>query len=150
MIGGAALIFFAYIGFDAVSTAAEESAFPQRDLPIGIVMSLIICTVIYILVAGLLTGILPYTRLNVSSPVSYALLQIGHRFAAASIGRRHCRINNGDAGDVLWADPGFPRHVTRSIDSGFFLQNSQGYPHTGSDYFALWDFNLYSFRAGAY
>ncbi len=86
VIGGAALIFFAYIGFDAVSTAAEESAFPQRDLPIGIVMSLIICTVIYILVAGLLTGILPYARLNVSSPVSYALLQIGHRFAAATIG----------------------------------------------------------------
>ena len=86
VMGGAALIFFAYIGFDAVSTAAEESAFPQRDLPIGIIMSLIICTVIYIIVAGLLTGILPYARLNVSSPVSYALLQIGHRTAAASIG----------------------------------------------------------------
>lgn len=86
VMGGAALIFFAYIGFDAVSTAAEESAFPQRDLPIGIIMSLIICTVIYILVAGLLTGILPYPRLNVSSPISFALLQLGHRFAAGLIG----------------------------------------------------------------
>ncbi len=86
VMGGAALIFFAYIGFDAVSTAAEESSFPQRDLPIGIIMSLIICTLIYIIVAGLLTGILPYSRLNVSSPISYALLQIGHRFAAAAIG----------------------------------------------------------------
>lgn len=86
VMGGAALIFFAYIGFDAVSTAAEEAAQPQRDLPIGIILSLLICTVIYIIVAGLLTGIVPYKSLNVSSPVSYALLQIGHRAAAGLIG----------------------------------------------------------------
>jgi basic amino acid/polyamine antiporter, APA family len=86
VMGGAALIFFAYIGFDAVSTAAEESKMPQRDLPIGIIMSLLICTVIYIIVAGLLTGIMPYSSLNVSSPVSHALLEIGHRTAAGVIG----------------------------------------------------------------
>lgn len=86
VMSGAALIFFAYIGFDAVSTAAEESAFPQRDLPIGIILSLLICTIIYIVVAGLLTGILPYPQLNVSSPISYALLQLGNRFAAGTIG----------------------------------------------------------------
>ncbi len=86
IMGGAALIFFAYIGFDAVSTAAEESALPQRDMPIAIISSLAICTFIYILVSGLLTGIIPYTQLNVSSPISYALLQLGYRFAAGMIG----------------------------------------------------------------
>lgn len=86
IMGGAALIFFAYIGFDAVSTAAEEAAMPQRDLPIGIILSLIVCTLVYIIVSGLLTGIVPYSSLNVSSPISYALLQIGYRTAAGLIG----------------------------------------------------------------
>src|SRR5205085_3874264 len=54
---GAAYIFFAYIGFDAVSTTAQEARNPQRDLPIGIIASLLVCTVLYILVAGVLTGI---------------------------------------------------------------------------------------------
>lgn len=75
---GAAIVFFSYIGFDAVSTAAEETIDPQRNLPIGIIASLFICTVIYIIVALLLTGITPYTVLNVSSPVAYALLRIGY------------------------------------------------------------------------
>lgn len=82
---GAAFIFFAYIGFDAVSTAAEEARNPQRDLPIGILASLGICTVIYILVAGLLTGIVPYQTLNVPSPVADALLRIGQQGASALI-----------------------------------------------------------------
>lgn len=86
VINGASLIFFAYIGFDAVSTTAEEAINPQRDLPFGIVGSLIICTVLYILVAGLLTGIVPYNTLNVSSPISEALLKLGHHFAAGLIG----------------------------------------------------------------
>lgn len=79
---GAALVFFAYIGFDAVSTAAEETINPQRSLPIGIISSVIFCTLVYILVAGLLTGIVPYFELNVPSPVSNALLRIGHPLAA--------------------------------------------------------------------
>jgi APA family basic amino acid/polyamine antiporter len=82
---GAALVFFAYIGFDAVSTAADETRNPQRDLPLGIIGSLIICTVLYIAVAGLLTLISPYPSLNVSSPVSAALLSIGSRSAAAFV-----------------------------------------------------------------
>jgi APA family basic amino acid/polyamine antiporter len=82
---GASLIFFAYIGFDAVSTAAEEAINPKRDLPIGIICSLLVCTIIYILVAGLLTGIVPYAQLNVSSPVSFALLHIGYRFGGAIV-----------------------------------------------------------------
>jgi APA family basic amino acid/polyamine antiporter len=82
---GAALIFFAYIGFDAVSTAAEEARDPQRDLPTGILASLAICTAIYIAVAALLTGIVPYATLNVPSPVADALLHLGYRWAAGLI-----------------------------------------------------------------
>lgn len=82
IVNGAGLIFFAYIGFDAVSTAAEETKEPHRALPIGIIVSLIICTVIYILVAGILTGMTYYSELNVTSPVAMALIKIGHRFAA--------------------------------------------------------------------
>jgi basic amino acid/polyamine antiporter, APA family len=82
---GASLVFFAYIGFDALSTAAEETIKPQRNLPIGIILSVNICTIIYILVAILLTGIVSYTTLNVKSPVSAALLQIGHPITAGIV-----------------------------------------------------------------
>ena len=85
IVDGASTIFFAYLGFDAVSTAAEETRNPQRDLPIGILGSLTLCTVLYILVSGLLTGIVPYRSLNVDSPVSFALLQIGQNWAAGLI-----------------------------------------------------------------
>jgi basic amino acid/polyamine antiporter, APA family len=82
---GAAIIFFAYIGFDAVSTAAEEAANPQRDLPIGILASLGICTLLYIVVSGLLTGVVPYSELGTPSPVSDALLRVGLNWAAGII-----------------------------------------------------------------
>lgn len=79
---GAAVIFFAYIGFDAVSTAAEECRNPAKDMPIGIIGSLLICTLIYIVVAVVLTGIVPSKALNVKEPLSLALMQIGQtRFA---------------------------------------------------------------------
>ena len=74
---GAALIFFAYIGFDAVSTTAEEAKNPQRDLPIGMIASLIICTVLYIAVAAVLTGMVPLDVLNTSEPVAAALKAVG-------------------------------------------------------------------------
>lgn len=86
VIKGASLIFFSYIGFDAVSTAAEEAINPQKDLPIGIIGSLIICTVLYIIVSGLLTGIAHYSTLNVPSPISHALLNIGYKTTAGIIG----------------------------------------------------------------
>ena len=82
---GAALIFFAYIGFDAVSTAAEEARNPQRDLPIAIIGSLAICTLVYVVVAGTLTGIAHYSTLNVASPVSDALLNLGSRVGAGLV-----------------------------------------------------------------
>ena len=74
---GATLVFFAYIGFDAVSTAAQEAKNPQKDMPFGILGSLIICTILYILVSWLLTGIKPYTTLNTASPVADGAQAIG-------------------------------------------------------------------------
>jgi len=85
ILAGASLVFFAYVGFDAVSTAAEEAKQPQRDLPIGIISSLAFCTLIYIVVAGLLTGVVPYTDLNVASPVAHALQLLGFNWASALV-----------------------------------------------------------------
>ena len=82
---GSAYLFFAYIGFDAVSTAAEEVINPQRNLPIGIITSLVICTLLYIVVSALLTGIVPYQYLNVASPISEALMRLEIKFAGALI-----------------------------------------------------------------
>ena len=82
---GAAIVFFAYIGFDAVSTAAEECKNPNRDIPIGIVGSLIICTILYIAVAAVLTGVVPYPSLNNSEPVAFALRAIGMNFGSAVV-----------------------------------------------------------------
>ena len=73
IIRGASVVFFAYIGFDAVSTAAGEAKNPQRDMPIGILGSLVICTIIYIIVALVLTGLLPYPQLSTPKPVATAL-----------------------------------------------------------------------------
>jgi APA family basic amino acid/polyamine antiporter len=73
ILRAAGVIFFAYIGFDAVSTAAQEARNPQRDLPFGILMGLGICTLLYILMSGVLTGLLPYAQLNDAAPVAIAL-----------------------------------------------------------------------------
>ncbi len=74
---GAAYIFFAYIGFDAVSTTAQEAKNPQRDLPIGIIVSLLICTVLYIAVAGVLTGMVRWQDVNIEAPIARAFLDRG-------------------------------------------------------------------------
>src|SRR5271157_1316314 len=78
----AGVVFFAYIGFDAVSTAAQEARNPQRDMPIGILGSLVICTILYILVSGLLTGVVHYDRLNVGAPVSLAIRETGVKWGS--------------------------------------------------------------------
>jgi APA family basic amino acid/polyamine antiporter len=75
---GAAIVFFAYIGFDAISTAAEETRDPQRNLPIGILGGLAICTVIYVIVGAVLTGMVPYTQLAVADPLARALQIAGY------------------------------------------------------------------------
>jgi len=85
VLAGASIVFFAYVGFDAVSTATEEAKNPQRDVPIGIIASLVFCTVVYILVSGLLTGVVPYTELNVASPVAHALQLLGFNWASALV-----------------------------------------------------------------
>lgn len=72
MLMGSSIVFFAYIGFDAVSTAAQEAKNPQRDMPIGIIGSLLVCTVLYILVAAIATGIVPYAQLDVPDPIAVA------------------------------------------------------------------------------
>src|SRR5205814_6726512 len=74
---GAAIVFFAYIGFDAISTAAEETRNPQRNLPIGILGGLAICTLIYVIVGFVLTGMVPYTELAVADPLAHALARSG-------------------------------------------------------------------------
>jgi len=77
IVRGAGVIFFAYIGFDAVSTAAQEAKKPQRDMPIGILGSLAICTVLYIAVALVLTGIVKYTQLSVPDPIAVGVNAVG-------------------------------------------------------------------------
>ncbi|MFL9868067.1 amino acid permease [Paraburkholderia fungorum] len=77
ILRGSAVVFFAFIGFDAVSTAAQEARKPQIDMPIGILGSLVICTVLYIAVAGVLTGLVPYAELNVPDPIAKGVDVIG-------------------------------------------------------------------------
>ena len=75
MLAGSAIIFFAYIGFDSVSTHSEEAKNPKRDLPIGIIVSLVLCTFLYIAVAAVLTGMVKYDKININAPVSDAFAQ---------------------------------------------------------------------------
>jgi APA family basic amino acid/polyamine antiporter len=82
VVRGAAVVFFAYIGFDAVSTAAQEAINPQRDMPIGILTSLAVCTVLYVAVALVLTGIVPYDRLDVPDPIAVGVDAIGVKWLA--------------------------------------------------------------------
>jgi basic amino acid/polyamine antiporter, APA family len=81
VLRGAGVVFFAYIGFDAVSTAAQEARNPKRDMPFGILGSLVICTILYILVSGLLTHIVPYTQLMVPDPVVIGIRATGQHWA---------------------------------------------------------------------
>ena len=85
VMAGAGLVFFAYIGFDAVSTAAQEARNPQKDMPIGIIGSLLICTVLYIAVSAIATGVVPYTELNVPDPIAVAADRAGMGWMATLI-----------------------------------------------------------------
>ncbi|MGI8402921.1 MAG: amino acid permease [Gemmatimonadaceae bacterium] len=85
VLRGAGIIFFAYIGFDAVSTASQEAKNPGRDIPIGILASLAICTVIYIAVGVVMTGLVPYAKLNVASPIAVAVQATGLTWLAPII-----------------------------------------------------------------
>jgi basic amino acid/polyamine antiporter, APA family len=85
VFAGAAFIFFAYIGFDAVSTTAEEAKNPARDLPVGIIASLVICTILYIVVVAILNGLVPFYTLNVNFPVAFAVDSVGLAWAGVII-----------------------------------------------------------------
>jgi basic amino acid/polyamine antiporter, APA family len=80
-IAGAAIVFYAYIGFDSVSTHAEEARNPSRDVPIGIIASLTLCTVLYIAVAAVLTGMVPYDKIDIDAPLSRAFSRVGVTWA---------------------------------------------------------------------
>src|SRR5262252_3493365 len=77
VLAGAAIVFFAYIGFDSVSTHAEEAKNPKKDVPIGIIASLVLCTVLYIAVSGVLTGMVPSSQISIDAPVSKAFEAVG-------------------------------------------------------------------------
>jgi APA family basic amino acid/polyamine antiporter len=85
MLAGAALAFFAYIGFDSVSTHSEEARRPQRDVPIGIIASLVLCSTLYIAVVAVLTGMVPYDQLDMAAPVAEAFGRVGLRWAQGLI-----------------------------------------------------------------
>jgi APA family basic amino acid/polyamine antiporter len=85
ILRGAAVVFFAYIGFDAVSTAAQEASNPQRDMPIGILGSLVVCTLLYVIVGFVITAIVPYDKLNVPDPIAVGVDAIGLRWLAPII-----------------------------------------------------------------
>ncbi len=76
-MAGAAIVFYAYIGFDSVSTHAEEARNPSRDVPIGIIASLTLCTVLYIAVAAVLTGMVPYDKIDIDAPLAHAFSRVG-------------------------------------------------------------------------
>ena len=84
-MAGAAIVFYAYIGFDAVSTHAEEARNPRRDVPIGIIASLTLCTVLYIAVGAVLTGMVPYQEVDVDAPLAKAFSRVGLPWAHALI-----------------------------------------------------------------
>ena len=111
VLRGAAVVFFAYIGFDAVSTAAQEAKTPMRDMPVGILGSLAICAVLYVAVGFVLTGIVPYDKLNVSDPIAVGIDAAGVELSvAADQARDHLRADLGHSGDAAGAAADFSRH----------------------------------------
>ena len=132
MLAGAAIVFFAYIGFDSVSTHAEEARNPSRDVPIGIMTSLVLCTVLYIAVSAVLTGMVPYNKINIDAPVSDAFRQVGLPWAgAAYFGRRGTGHHIGTSGDDAEPAEDFPRHgARRPVADRFFRRCPRALPYT--------------------
>ncbi len=96
----AAIVFLAYVGFDAVSTTAEEAVNPQRDLPIGIMASLAVATVLYMVVAAIMTGIVPYGELGVADPIALVLNTLQH---ALGLGRHQRGRHGGHHQRPVWS-----------------------------------------------
>jgi APA family basic amino acid/polyamine antiporter len=117
VVRGAAVVFFAYIGFDAVSTTAQEAKNPKRDMPIGILGSLAVCTILYLAVAFVLTGIVPYDKLNVADPIAVGIDAIGLTWLAPLI---KFGIILGLTSVILVGLLGQPRIVYAMARDGFF------------------------------
>ncbi|MUP59063.1 amino acid permease [Megasphaera hutchinsoni] len=86
VVAGTAVLFFAYLGVDALATTAEEAKNPKRDMPIGILSALLLCTILYIAVCAVMTGVVPYPQLDTAAPASFVLEYIGLRFGSAIVG----------------------------------------------------------------
>ncbi len=121
IVTGGAIVFFTYIGFDSVSTAAEESRNPQKDLPFGIIMSLVVCTLLYVGVAVVLLGMMKYTTFvsgaAAEAPVAYAMKYLGAHPLFA-LRHRHRSADGYDlvsAGVSIWAGAHLVRHVPRRL-----------------------------------
>ncbi|MGH6674379.1 MAG: amino acid permease [Xanthobacteraceae bacterium] len=119
VIRGAAVVFFAYIGFDVVSTTAQEAKNPKRDMPIGILGSLVVCTVLYLAVGFVLTGIVPYDRLNVPDPIAVGVNAVGLTWLAPII---KLGIILGLTSVILVGLLGQPRIVYSMARDGLFPQ----------------------------
>jgi len=118
----ATIVFFAYIGFDAVSTAAGETKDPQRNMPIGLLGSLAVCTLVYIIVCAVLTGMMPYHLLGTDKPVATALMKMPIGLPTSS----PTKISQVGAAIALKATPAFNRpNMPRMISTGFFHQCSK-------------------------
>jgi APA family basic amino acid/polyamine antiporter len=142
MLSAAALVFFAFIGFDAVTSAAEEVKRPERDLPIGIIGSLAVCTVLYVVVAGIMTGIVPYKEfLGVDHPVTLALQYAGENWVARFV----------DAGAILGMTTvilvmayGQTRIIYAMSRDGLLPKRlSSVHPKFHTPYFATWTVGLF-------
>ena len=129
ILRAAGIIFFAYIGFDAVSTAAQEAKDPARDMPIGILGSLVICTILYIVVAAVLTGLVPYQNLNVRDPLAVGIDSTGAK-SGSLIGenRRTHGVEQHDCGDVAWPVACIFLHVKRWPVAGDVQQRAPKVP----------------------
>ena len=109
VLKGVSAVFYAYIGFDAISTTAEECKNPQRDLPRGMIYSLIICTVLYILVALVMTGMVPYSFLNVTDPLAEVFNRVGPK-----MDQFHHQHQRGSGNHECYA--GIPVGSTKDMD----------------------------------
>ena len=144
ILRGAAIVFFAFLGFDAVSTAAQETKNPKRDMPIGILVSLLICTILYTLFAHVMTGVAHYTEFegqvgNRSGCRSYredglsgCSRRCPARLSVAEQGNHTChpfRLLFGNHGHPARPKPGIPEHEPRRTASAFLLKNQRKIPH---------------------
>ena len=133
ILRGAAIVFFAFLGFDAVSTAAQETKNPKRNMPIGILVSLLVCTVLYMVFAHVMTGVAHYTAFSGQqgiAPVAIAIEHMGQAVHSVRILLRH-------HGDTAGTEPRIPKHEPRRAAASFLLAYQRKVPYSGTQQPAL-------------